>query len=356
MKAVQVGILVALLICAGLLYRIYRLRQEPRAAAAPQPVAVSTPAPAPEPAPAAPVPDRTATPAPVAHRKPAPSPSASEPEPALLAHRKPAPSPSASEPEPAPVAHRKPAPSPSAPEPQPAPTPAEEVAGNRPPAPALAPPQLPQIQAAPLPAPETTPVPLPAAVPNPPPAADAPPPEPKGPHQATIPAGTLITVRLVDALGSDKNHPGDAFSATLDQPLVVDGFAIAEKGAHVEGRVAEAQSAGAMKGSAGLTVQLVKLRTSDGQDVALSTDKFTKEGATASGRQSGEKVAGGAILGAVIGAMAGGGKGAAIGAGAGGAAGGGVAAATRGRPAQLPVETRLTFRIEKPVTLTERIQ
>ena len=54
--------------------------------------------------------------------------------------------------------------------------------------------------------------------------------------------------------------------------------------------------------------------------------------------------------------MAGGGKGAAIGAGAGGAAGGGVAAATRGRPAQLPVETRLTFRIEKPVTLTERIQ
>jgi len=62
------------------------------------------------------------------------------------------------------------------------------------------------------------------------------------------------------------------------------------------------------------------------------------------------------VLGAAIGAIAGGGKGAAIGAGAGAAGGGGVAVATRGKPVELPVETRLTFRIEQPVTITERLQ
>jgi len=60
-------------------------------------------------------------------------------------------------------------------------------------------------------------------------------------------------------------------------------------------------------------------------------------------------------IGAVIGAMAGGGKGAAIGAAAGGVAGAGGVAATRARAVALPVETRITFRIRQPVTITERV-
>ena len=71
----------------------------------------------------------------------------------------------------------------------------------------------------------------------------------------------------------------------------------------------------------------------------------------------GERVRGslrGAAGGAAIGAIAGGGKGAAIGAGAGGAAGAGTVLATRGKPAALPSETRITFRLAAPVTLTER--
>ena len=46
-------------------------------------------------------------------------------------------------------------------------------------------------------------------------------------------------------------------------------------------------------------------------------------------------------------------KGAAIGAAAGGAAGGGAVAATRGRVAVLPTETRISFRLDQPVTITE---
>jgi hypothetical protein len=62
------------------------------------------------------------------------------------------------------------------------------------------------------------------------------------------------------------------------------------------------------------------------------------------------------VLGAVIGALAGGGKGAAIGAGIGGGAGAGDVLLTRGKPAELASEARLTFRLKAPVPLTERLR
>ncbi len=49
----------------------------------------------------------------------------------------------------------------------------------------------------------------------------------------------------------------------------------------------------------------------------------------------------------MIGALAGGGKGAAIGAGVGGGAGAGDVMLTR-KPAALPSETRITFRLKTP--------
>jgi hypothetical protein len=61
------------------------------------------------------------------------------------------------------------------------------------------------------------------------------------------------------------------------------------------------------------------------------------------------------VLGAAIGAAAGGGKGAAIGVGAGAAAGVAGAVLTRGKPAEIPVESRISFRIAGPVTITERL-
>ncbi len=313
MKAVQVGILVALLVCAGLLFKIYHAQQVAPAAA---PAAASMPA-------ATPKATLAATPAAVASApiQAAPAAPAFEPAPA----------------------RRKPAPTRGA-RPQ-----VEQVAENREPVADPMPSQAPQpVQAPPL---EPTPTPRPAVALNPPPEAQTAPPEPRQPRSVTIPAGALITIRLADSLSSSKNHAGDAFSATLDQPLVVDGFAVAERGAHVEGRVIDTG-----QGGKDLVLQLVKLHTSDGQDVPIATERINREGSADTGRQTGEKVGAGAVLGAVIGAIAGGGKGAAIGAGAGGAAGGGVAAATHRKPAQLPVETRLTFRLAQPVKLTERVE
>ena len=312
MKAVQIGILAALLLCAGLLYRISRGQQ--RAAVATQAAAaqaVPTPAPLPAPGVAAP---------PAAVALPAPTPLRRRPAPSRSVLKK------------TEVAENR--------VPDPAPAPA---------APAPAVPANPPAEAAPTPAPR------PVVALNPPPETETAPPEPRQPQRVAIPAGTLITVRLTETVSSERNRPGDAFAATVDQPLVVDGFVIAERGAPVQGKVLQVERAGRVQGVAQIAVQLTRLHTSDGQDVAISTERFAREGPN-SHREDAAKVGAGAALGAIIGAIAGGGKGAAIGAGVGGAAGAGTVAATRGKPAELPVETRLTFRLREPITLTERTQ
>jgi hypothetical protein len=180
----------------------------------------------------------------------------------------------------------------------------------------------------------------------------APPPPPKL-NTVTIPAGTLLTVRLSEALASNKNQAGDSFRATLDQPLVVDGFVIAERGARAEGRIVDTTEAGRVKGVAELGVELVRLTTSDGQRLALQTETFRKRGETSVGGDA-AKVGAAAGIGAAIGAIAGGGKGAAIGAAVGGAAGTGGVLATRGKAAELPVETRISFKLTNAVTVTEK--
>ena len=211
-----------------------------------------------------------------------------------------------------------------------------------------APPSPPVVAETPAPvAPTVTPEP-PAQVA--PPAAPAPPPPPP---QVTLAAGTLITVRTVEALSSERNQTGDTFTATLDQPLVADGFVIAERGARLEGRIVSAQRAGRVTGVADLSIELVQLKTSDGQRVAIETQTFVKHGETSKG-QDAARIGTVAAIGAVIGAVAGGGKGAAIGAGAGGAAGAGTVMGTRGKAAVLPPETKISFRLRNSITLTER--
>ena len=229
-------------------------------------------------------------------------------------------------------------------------------------------------QEAPEPAPTTEPAPVAASAPAPAPAAEpasaasnspaAQPPQPEvpailanvpppPPRQVTIPGGTLLPVRTVETISSDRNHTGDTFSATLEEPLVVEGLVIAERGARLQGRVVSAELAGRVKGVSHLTLELVQLVTSDGQRVAISTETSAKEGET-SRKSDAAKVGAAAGIGAAIGAIAGGGKGAGLGAVLGGAAGGGGVAATRGKATVIASETRLSFRLKEPVTITEK--
>lgn len=180
---------------------------------------------------------------------------------------------------------------------------------------------------------------------------DPPKPEPK---TVTIPAGTLLTVRVDELLTTQRNQSGDSFRASLDQPLVVDGFVIAERGARVEGRIIEADPGGKVKGLSRISLELVRLNTADGQRLRLQTESFAKQ-AEQSKSKDAAKIGVAAGIGAAIGAIAGGGKGAAIGAGVGGAAGAGGVMATRGGAAEIPAETRVSFRLRDAVTVTEKL-
>lgn len=188
------------------------------------------------------------------------------------------------------IAQAAPAPLPAAPpelEPEPAAEPAPAL--NTPTAPAPAPKRVEE----PLPAPEPT---LPV----------------RQPHTVTITAGTLLPVRIGETISANRNQPGDNFLATLDQPLVVDGFVIAERGARLEGRVMEADLGGRVLGTSYLDIALVKLSTSDGQHVSIRSSPYHAQSHAS-------------LL-------------------------------TRGKPASIPVATRVSFRLQYPVTLTERLR
>ena len=180
--------------------------------------------------------------------------------------------------------------------------------------------------------------------------------ESRAPNSTTIAAGTVVRVRLGETLSVKKNLTGDTFFATLDQPLVAGGFVIAEKGARVEGKIVEVDKAGRMAGKARISLELTQINTSDGQRVHLQTSTYTKDGADASSKDdAAAKIGGGAIVGVVIGAATGGGKGAGIGAGVGAAAGTGAVLLSGNRNLTIPVETKLSFQVSNPVTITERV-
>lgn len=180
-------------------------------------------------------------------------------------------------------------------------------------------------------------------------------PETRTPNTVTIQPGTILAVRIGETISSVRNEAGDGFLATLEKPLVIDGFIIAERGARVQGRVVETQPPGRAGGESHLGIELTELSSSDGQRIRVRTEPVRKHGASSTGSDL-AKIGAGAAIGAAIGAAAGGGKGAAIGAGVGGAAGTADALLTRGKPAEIPVETRISFRIQEPITITERLQ
>jgi hypothetical protein len=174
------------------------------------------------------------------------------------------------------------------------------------------------------------------------------------PPRLSLRAGTFVTVRVNQSLSSDKNQPGDAFSATLVKPLVVDGVVVADRGQTVGGRVAEADKAGRVKGVSRLGLELTDLSLVDGQQLPIRSEFLGRTGSTSVGRDA-SAVAGTTAFGAAVGAAADGGVGAAIGAGAGAAAATVGVLLTRGRATVIYPETVLTFRIESPVTIsTER--
>jgi hypothetical protein len=183
-------------------------------------------------------------------------------------------------------------------------------------------------------------------------AAPAPAPEPPPPPQpvrAVFPAGTTVEIQTVDPIDSTKAQPGDEYQATLAQPLTWNGRVVVPAGANVYLRLVAAQESGQYKGRSELQLQLARLEF-QGAQYQMNSSTYTVAG-TSRGKNTAEKVGGGAILGAIIGAIAGGGKGAVIGGAAGAGAGGVVQGVTKAKQVRIPSETKLDFKLEKTLKI-----
>ena len=159
------------------------------------------------------------------------------------------------------------------------------------------------------------------------------------PALLTIPAATVLIMRINEPLSSDHNQVGDRFAGVLDQPIVVNGWVVARRGQTVMGQVKSVQKAGRVKGVSQLGVELTDLTLVDGQQAPILTELWKASGGTSHGADA-ATIAGGTGLGAAIGAAADWGRGAAIGAGAGAVAGIGAVLLTRGRPTILEPESQ----------------
>jgi hypothetical protein len=168
------------------------------------------------------------------------------------------------------------------------------------------------------------------------------------PALLSIPAGTVVIMRLNEPLSSDHSQIGDQFTGTLQQPIVVNGWVVARRGQTVIGQVKSAKKAGRVTGTSQLGVELTDLTLVDGMQAPILTELWKASGGTSHGADA-ATIAGGTGLGAAIGAAADWGRGAAIGAGAGAVLGIGAVLLTRGRPTILEPESQLTFRLVDPV-------
>jgi hypothetical protein len=180
-------------------------------------------------------------------------------------------------------------------------------------------------------------------------AAPAPPPPPQL-VTVTVPANTIVTVRTIDSIDSKTNQSGQLFKASLDAPIVVDNRVIVPSGADAYIKLVNAKSAGKVTGRSELSLELASVVFQGNTYNVVSSD--VKQSGTSRGKQSAERIGGGAALGALIGAVAGGGKGAAIGAAVGGGAGTGVQVFTHGQQVKIPSETRLDFTLQQPLEIT----
>ena len=172
---------------------------------------------------------------------------------------------------------------------------------------------------------------------------------PPRPRPIVVPAETVISVVLDEPVGSKISTPGQQFTATVSQPIEVDGRVAIPKGARATGIVRDAKPAGRFKGGAQLELTLASIEVHGASyEVHTTSPEETSKG---KGKRTAAMVGGGAGGGALIGGLAGGGKGALIGGLIGAAAGTGGAGLTGNRDITLPAETPITFKLVDPLEI-----
>lgn len=191
--------------------------------------------------------------------------------------------------------------------------------------------------------------PLPVAPPQPVVNAPPPPPQPVV-TTVTLPAGTVIPVRVTEALTSATAQPNQIFHGTVAADVPAGGLVAIRQGTPVVGRVAQAKDAAHFAGSSLLSVELTEIDI-HGKAIPVVTDQFSQQG-QGRGKNTAEKVGGGGLGGMLLGALGWGRKGAAIGAASGAGAGTAANAMTRGQQVTIASEQLVNFTLQSPISVT----
>jgi hypothetical protein len=168
-------------------------------------------------------------------------------------------------------------------------------------------------------------------------------------QEVVIPNGTVLSMSLITAIGSDSSAVEDVVRAELTSAVAVNGREVLPAGAQVEGSVTGVDIGGRVTGRATITFRLTSIQVA-GERYQLQAAPVS-EMAPATRGEDATKIGIGAGAGALIGGLLGGGDGAAKGAAVGGGAGAGVVLATRGADVRLESGAAIITEVTSPLTV-----
>lgn len=178
--------------------------------------------------------------------------------------------------------------------------------------------------------------------------ASSPPTPAAAPKPVTVPAGTVVNVRLTQPIDVDASQAGMTFKSIVDDPVMIGGSIVIPRGASAVVQAVQVQQSGKMKGSDRISLKLNSIGF--GGRVYEVASAYVETKGKGEGKRTARKVGGGAGLGAIVGGIAGGGEGAAIGAAVGGVTGAAVASGGE-EHLTVPAETRLQFQLSAAVNI-----
>lgn len=104
---------------------------------------------------------------------------------------------------------------------------------------------------------------------------------------ASLPAGTLLTVRLNSSISADGSNPTGTFDAVVDEPVVVNGVALVPRGANAEGRVESSRTSSVQHNRGYVRLTLASIGIS-GRDLPVQTSSLFARGRTEDDQASGD--------------------------------------------------------------------
>jgi hypothetical protein len=162
----------------------------------------------------------------------------------------------------------------------------------------------------------------------------------------TVPAGTVINVRLTEGIDVDLAQAGMTVKGRVDDPVAVGSTIVIPREAGAVVQAVKVAQSGKFKGSDQISLKLNTV--SFGGRVYQVASEYAVVASKGEGKRTARKVGGGAGLGAIVGGLAGGGEGAVVGGIIGGVAGTAIAASGE-EHLKLPAETRLQFKLTNAI-------